>query len=272
MAITATAALVDVATVEPPRPAKHAGWDNPYGDPDWIKDIDWYRRYHLRLLGSAGEVGSIVNWELYDSTIPFKTNAELAGTTAGAITAGTTPFGAIVNNSDTWTVWVFTGLIGAGQVKYRNTGQVPLVTLRANGPSVQVLLGPAKKVGDPATTWTIAAFLPGAGKIPTKTLTQTVQNVAAYAQPTSATVAGTATISTPGGTTTLTATVAPAGAAQRVVWTSSNDVVASVASSGALTGIVTAAKNGTVVITAVAPGNPVVKSTGTTITVTGQPA
>jgi hypothetical protein len=270
MAITATAALVDVATVEPPRPPRHAGWNNPYGDPDWIKDIDWYRRYHLRLIGTAGEVGGIVNWELYDGSIPFKTNAELAGTTAGAITAGTTPFGAIVNNSDTWSIWVFTGLIGAGQVKYKDTKQNPLVTLRANGPSVQVLLGPARKVGDPAVTWTLAAFLPGAGKIPTRTLTQTVQNVAAYAQPATVTVTGTATISTAGGTTTLTATVAPGGAFQRVLWSSSNETLATVASSGNLTGVVTALKNGTAVITATAPGNPLVKSTGTSVVITGQ--
>jgi hypothetical protein len=179
--------------------------------------------------GRFGEVGTIVNWELYDGTVPFKTNAELAATTAGAITPGTTPFGTFVNNSDTWTVWVFTGNVGAAQVKYINTGQVPLVTLRANGPAVQVLLGPARVVGAPAVTWTIAAFVPGAGKIPTKTLTQGAERRPMPSRPRSRCPA--ATISTLGGTTTLTAVVAPAGAGQLVRWTSSDDTKATVASS-----------------------------------------
>lgn len=268
MAVTATAALVGVATVDPPRPPlSGAGWNNPYGDPEWVGDVDWYRRYQLRAVGSAGEISTTVNWELYDGTVPFKTNADLATATAGAVAS---PYGAIINNSNTWTVWVSTGVAAAGQAKYRDTGQTPLVTLRANGPAVQVLLGPARKIGDPAVTWTIAAFAPGAGKLPSATTTQVVQNVAPYAQPTSVTVSGTATISTPGGTTNLTAVVAPGTAPQQVTWSTNSETLATVVSTGPLTAKVTALKNGSPIVYASAPGKPIVRSTGTTITITGQ--
>jgi hypothetical protein len=183
MTVTASATLVATVTADPARPAGHAGWNNPYGDPAWISDIDWYRRVQLVATGSAGEVGSIVNWELYDDTIPFKTAADITAATAGSVAS---PYGAVINHTTTWTVWATTGVATAAAAKYTDTGVAAFSKLRANNPRVQVLLGNRKKVGAADQVWTVALFLPGAGRIPSATTTITVSapaslGVAGYA-------------------------------------------------------------------------------------------
>ena len=232
MAVTATAALVSTFSGDAARPPGHAGWDNPSGDPDWVPDIDYYRRVQLACTGSAGEVGTTVNWEIYDGTIPFKTNAELATATAGTTAS---PFGALVNNSDTWTIWATTGSSAGATAKYYDTKSPLITTLRANGPRVQVLLGSAKKLGAAATTWTIAAFLPGAGRLPTTTINFTTTPPA---RATGVSVSPTTRSQVQGGTAaSINSTVAPANALNKsVVWTSSNKAVVTVTPSGVTQG------------------------------------
>lgn len=82
---------------------------------------------------------------------------------------------------------------------------------------------------------------------------------------TSVTVNGASTITTDGGTTQLTATVAPDVLNDNVTWTSSNTAVATVDS----TGKVTALTNGTVTITATSVQTPAVSGTKS-ITITNQ--
>ena len=265
MAVTATSTLVELLTTDPARPPGHNGWNNPYGDPHYIEDVDWYRRVQLVATGSAGEVSTTVNWEVLDPVIPVRTTAQINALADGTV-------GALINNTTTWTIWAYTGVNVAGQA-YKDTGTPPVCFLRANGPRVQVLLGPAKAIGGPSVTYTIGAFAPGAGKVPSAQTTQVVNPRATFDQPTSVTVSGTATITSPATTTVLTATVVPAGAAQVVTWTSSDPTKATVASTTATTGTVTAvggaSGNGTTVIKAVALGNSSIQSTGTTVTVSG---
>jgi uncharacterized protein YjdB len=81
------------------------------------------------------------------------------------------------------------------------------------------------------------------------------------------TISGTATITTAGGTTQLNATIAPSNASVKtVIWTSSDKTIAKV---NANTGLVTALKNGTVIITATATDTSEITQTQT-ITITGQ--
>ena len=75
----------------------------------------------------------------------------------------------------------------------------------------------------------------------------------------------TGTINTDGGTSQLTATVAPAGAAQGVTWTSETPLIASVSS----TGLVTALSDGTATIKATSTAD-ATKSGTATITVSNQ--
>jgi hypothetical protein len=243
MAVTATAALVKTFSGDPPRPPGHAGWNNPSGDIDWIPDIDFYRRVRLACSGNAGEDTRTVNWECYDGTVPFKTNAELASTTAGTTAS---PFGALVNNSDTWTIWATTGVATAGQAKYYDTKQMPVSTLRANGQTVQVLLGPAKKIGADAVTWNIAAFLPGSGRTPSAKTTVTVTPPA---RATGVSVLPTTRTQVQGGlTASVAATVAPANALNKtVVWSSSNKAVVTV---DPASGVTTTVGAGTANVTA----------------------
>lgn len=85
------------------------------------------------------------------------------------------------------------------------------------------------------------------------------------ADATSVTVTGASTITTDGGTTKLTATVAPDVLNDNVTWTSSNTAVATVDS----TGTVTALTNGTVTITATSVQTPTVSGTKS-ITISNQ--
>lgn len=175
MAVTATAALVSTYAGDAARPgysAPNQGWNNRVGDPSWIPDIDWYRRVKLEAVAGAGEDVRTVNWECYGPTIPFKTQAEIDATTAGAVAS---PLGTVLNNSTTWTVWVTTGVATAGQPKYKDTKTPPVSELRANGQRVQVILGKKKMAIGTTETYTVAAFLPLAGKMPTATATVIVQ-------------------------------------------------------------------------------------------------
>lgn len=166
MAVTVTAALVKTLTPDPARPPKHAGWNNPVGDPTWIEDIDWYRRVQLECKGP--EVGSIVNWEIFDDTIPLKTTAEINLLANGAS-------GPVINNKETWTVWAYTGVNVAGQA-YKNTRTSLISTLRANNPRVQLLLGKKRASTGTTQVFTVFAFLPGSGRTPAGTATVTVQS------------------------------------------------------------------------------------------------
>jgi len=172
MAVTALATIVNALAGDITRPgytgATNMGWNNRVGDPSWISDYDYYRRVQLVAQGTLGEVGAVVNWELYDDTVPFKTPTDITNATAGAAAS---PYGTVINHTGTWTVWATTGVATATAPKYYDTKRAAISRLRANGPRVQLLLGDRKKVTGSATTWTIAAFLPGAGKIPSATTT-----------------------------------------------------------------------------------------------------
>ena len=238
MTINATATLARAVATDVARPPGHAGWNNPVGDPHYNSDIDWYRRVTLNLVPTAGEYINIVNWEIFDGTIPFKVTTDI---TAGSAFTGTTPapFGPLVNNLTTWTIWASNGSITASTAKYTDTGRALVSTLRSNGREVTLLLGNSKAVGDAATTWTAYAFLPGAFKVPTATATITLQNVVNNPA-TGVTIVTAPWTAAIGATSNLAATVQPAGSSQTVTWTSKNDAVVTVAArSGAarITGV-----------------------------------
>jgi uncharacterized protein YjdB len=218
MAVTATAVRVPVNSGGS-RPPGHNGWNNPGGDPPpWITDVDWYRRVKLTVAGAPD--ARIVNWECFDGTIPLKTQAEIDALADGAS-------GALINNTTDWTLWAYTGANVAGKA-YRPTGQRAMSTLRANGNNVQVLLGPARKLnaGVPTVTWTITAYLPGQGKLPSAQTTFAVQYTTVAV--TGVTVPATLVLAT--GSTSITATVAPAGATFKgVSWTTSSAAAVSIA-------------------------------------------
>lgn len=171
MTVTVTATQVDNA----------AGWVAA-GDRDWVPDVSYYRRFHLSCSGSAGEVGSIVLWEIYDATaVPFVANASTVTVqaTGGTYTGANAP--AYLNNRATNTVWVRNGAKAqdAGQPYYVETGQPWVSALRANGPEVNVelpiLLGWGA-AGSKTTNFEIAAYLPGGGRTPAGTVSKTVTN------------------------------------------------------------------------------------------------
>jgi hypothetical protein len=240
MAVTATAVRVPFVP-GPTRPPVHAGWNNPAGDPPpWIADTDWYRRIQLTATGAAGEVGSIVNWEILDPTIPVKTTAQINALADGAT-------GALINNTTTWTIWAYTGTNVAGQA-YRDTRSAPVSFLRANGPRVQVVLGPQKKIGDAAVTYNVYAFLPGAGKTPSATTTVAVQNINPVAV-TGVTV-DKPTVALATGSTTITATVAPAGATVKGVrWSATPAGAVTITDAAANPVTITRAAAGTATVT-----------------------
>jgi len=170
MTVTVTANLVDTA----------AAWVTA-GDRDWVPDTSYYRRFHLSCTGSAGEVGTIVNWEIYDSTaVPFQANASTVTVqaTGGTYTAATAP--AYLNNRATNTVWVRTAKAAdAGAPYYAETGSPWVSALRANGPEVNVELPaslPWGAAGSKTTNFEIAAYLPGSGRVPAGTVSKTVTN------------------------------------------------------------------------------------------------
>lgn len=170
MAVTVTATQVDDA----------AGWVTA-GDRDWVPDVNYYRRFHLSCVGSAGEVGTIVNWEIYDSVaVPFQANAATVTVQEedGTYTDATAP--AYLNNRATNTVWVRNATAAdAGVPYYSETGQPWVSSLRANGPEVNVELPVSLSWGDTDTktaTFEIAAYLPGGGRVPAGTVSKTVTN------------------------------------------------------------------------------------------------
>lgn len=170
MTVTVTATQVDNA----------AGWVTA-GDRDWVPDVNYYRRFHLSCTGSAGEVGTIVLWEIYDSVaVPFATNAATVTVqaTGGTYTGANSP--AYLNNRNTNTVWVRNAkLQDAGVPYYTETGQPWVSALRANGPEVNVELPVSMGWGATnakTTTFEVAAYLPGGGRTPAGTVTATVRN------------------------------------------------------------------------------------------------
>lgn len=163
MAVTVTAKRVLEFTGDGPRPAGHAGWNNPVGDPDWIPDVDWYRRYQLEVVEDDPTKGvpTTANWEIFDGTIPFKTVDEIKALDDPSE-------GVFINVLSTWSVWTYTGINEAGKA-YADTGTRCVATLRANGLRPVVLLGPARKYADLSNNpehFTVYAFLPGAGSTP----------------------------------------------------------------------------------------------------------
>lgn len=257
MAVTATATLARPLAKDAARPPGHAGWNNPVGDPHYNADVDWYRRVRLALLGDAGEYINIVNWELFDGTVPMKATTDI---TAGAAYTGTTasPFGPLVNNTTTWTVWATNNLATANTAKYYNTGRAPVSTLRANGQRTIVVLGNQKKVGDAATVWSVYAFLPGAFKVPTASTTISIENKS-FDIATGVTIISADWSAAPGSVANLAATVAPGTASQTVFWSSQNDAVAVV--TDARTGAAKITGVGTTTITATSVTNPTISDT-----------
>jgi len=170
MTVTVTATQVDNA----------AGW-TAQGDRDWVPDINYYRRYRLSCTGSAGEVGSVVLWEIYDSTaVPFAADAATVTVqaTGGTYTGATAP--AYLNNRNTNTVWVRNAKAQDGGAPYYTETSQPWVSaLRANGPEVIVQFPVTMGWGAAnakTTTFEAAAFLPGSGRVPAGTVATTVRN------------------------------------------------------------------------------------------------
>ena len=170
MAVTVTATQVQDGTA----------W-TAYGDKDWVPDVNYYRRVQLSGVGSAGEVGSIVTWEVYDSVaVPFVANAATVTVqaTGGTYTGATAP--AYLNNRNTNTVWVRNAKAQDGGVPYSTeTGQKWVSALRANGPEVNVELPVTYGWGTASaktTTFEVAAYLPGNGGVPAGTTSVTVKN------------------------------------------------------------------------------------------------
>ena len=167
MAVTVAATQVDDASEWKDFPPELKG------DPDWIPDVYYNRRFLLECSGP--EVGSVVNWEIYDAgTIPVVDNAA-TWNKGGAATEGTVV--PLVYNRLTRTVWARNATAwgdGTAAPYYDETGapwMAPL--LRANGPRAVIELPAYLKWGDSddpgsieTVTFEIEAFLPGAGKVP----------------------------------------------------------------------------------------------------------
>jgi hypothetical protein len=170
MAVTVTATQIDDAS----------GW-TAQGDRDWVPDVSYYRRFALKCSGSAGEVGSVVNWEIFDSsTIPFVENAATVTVQAtnGTYTDADDP--AFLNNRATNTIWVRNEKAADdGAPYYSETGTPWVSALRANGPQVVVEIPTTMAWGvtdAEEQTFEIAAYLPGGGRVPAGTASITVRN------------------------------------------------------------------------------------------------
>lgn len=170
MAVTVSATQADNA----------AGW-TAVGDPHWVPDVGYYRRFILSCTGSAGEVGTVVNWEIYDSkAVPFAANAATVTVqaTGGTYTGATAP--AYLNNRNTNTIWVRNAKAqDGGAPYYAETGQPWVSALRANGPLVTVEMPVSFKWGSgvvDTATFEAAAYLPGGGRVPVGTASITVNN------------------------------------------------------------------------------------------------
>lgn len=182
MAVTVTAALVDDGSGwDNTPPAGHAGWNNTAGDEDWVPDVNYNRRVLLTCEGDAGEVGSIVNWEIFDGTlVPFVDDASAVTVqaAAGDYTAATAP--SMVNDRTTGTIWARNATAeDGGAPYYDDTGSAWVSTLRANGPRVVVEL-PIYAGWDTADTeqetYEIVAYLPGSFGTPAGQTSITVSN------------------------------------------------------------------------------------------------
>lgn len=186
MAVTVTATQVDDASgwANTP-PAGHAGWNNTAGDTDWVPDVNYNRRFLLECSGDAGEVGSVVNWEIYDGTVvPFVDDASTLTVSinpGGDYDGGNEP--ALVNDRTTRTLWA-RNATPANDVPtpgdyYDDTGRPWISTLRANGPRVVVELPAYQDWGDAATetdTFEVVAYLPGSFGVPAGQTSVSVTN------------------------------------------------------------------------------------------------
>lgn len=178
MAVTVTAALVDDASGwSNTPPAGHAGWNNTAGDTDWVPDVAYYKKVLLTCEGDAGEVKSVVNWEIFDARVYLidtaanleaKDDAAAGGQVLGL--ASDTMDLYAWNGSDDWV------LVGPSQGDA--TGGA-VSTLRANGPRVVVDLPFYAKwdVADQEEADFVAfAFLPGSFGVPAGSDTVSVSN------------------------------------------------------------------------------------------------
>ena len=163
MAVTVTAALVDdtggtgagpnAAWANTP-PAGHAGWNNTAGDDVWVPDRFDYRRVLLECTGDPGEVGSIVNWEIYSNELNFVADASTESTVDA-------PF---VNNIATRTIWTRNGTTwGGGAPYYEESGTPWVSSLRANGNRVvvEVPVYAAYSASPDTVDVYVEAYLPG---------------------------------------------------------------------------------------------------------------
>lgn len=171
MAVTVTATLVDDAST----------W-TAKGDPHWVPDITYYRRFLLECSGpEVIAAGHIVNWEIFDATaVPFVTNAATVTVqaTGGTYTAATAP--AFLNNRNTNTVWVRNAKAAdAGAPYYDETGKPWVSSYRANGNRTQIELPVTlawAAAGTKTQNFEVVAYLPGGGRVPAGTVTKTVSN------------------------------------------------------------------------------------------------
>lgn len=186
MAVSVTATQVDDASGwDNTPPAGHAGWNNTAGDTDWVPDVYYNRRFLLECVGDAGEVGSIVNWEIFDGTVaPFVDDASTLTVTSnpgGDYDDSNAP--TFVNDRTTGTLWVRNSTPSNDTPTpgdyYDDTGTKWISTLRANGPRVVVELPAYQKWGEAASesdTFEIVAYLPGSFGTPVGQTSVTVTN------------------------------------------------------------------------------------------------
>ena len=164
MALSMNAALVDNASTWTKPSAGHSGHDNTAGDLAWVPDQTYYRRVLLTVSGDAGEVVSIVNWEIYGNDLPFVADASAltVQATGGDYTAATAP--ALVNDRVTRNIWARNATAeDGGAPYYADTGTPWVSVLRANGPPVVVELPayyPWDTAGSDSTQFLVQAFLP----------------------------------------------------------------------------------------------------------------
>lgn len=180
MAVTVTAALVDDGSGwDNTPPAGHAGWNNTAGDTDWVPDVSYYKKVLLTCVGDAGEVGSVVNWEIFNTEVYWvATAATIEADTDKAVGTVTQNF-AIA--SDTMNLYAWNGtndwtLVGSTQGDA--TGGLA-GSYRANGPRVVVDLPVYfgwNTAASESAEFFAAAFLPGSFGVPAGSDTVTIQN------------------------------------------------------------------------------------------------